>query len=276
MILQFNKIKLTVFLLSFMFVFTSFISPVLAQTNTPSNNFSITTEGAASLGVAQIVELVQKDVKDGSVVSSSKQGVVLSSIPYDPQVLGVVSRDAAIIFTTRDVKNGVPVIPVGRVYLLVSTKDGIIRRGDQITTSIIPGVGVKATKDGYVLGVALEDYTNTNVKQIGKIALNLELHYFNAKPTLAGSLTDIFKFALLPTKDGPAPIFKYIVAAGVVLASIIFGFLSFGRTAAKGVEALGRNPAAGRIIQLGIIFNVTIVITIVVAGLAVAFLILRL
>ena len=169
-----------------------------------------------------------------------------------------------------------PVIPVGRVYLLVSTKDGIIKKGDQITTSIIPGVGVKATKDGYVLGVAMEDYTNTNQKQIGKIALNLELHYFNAKPTLAGSLSDIFKFALLPTKEGPAPIFKYIVAAGVVLASIIFGFLSFGRTAAKGVEALGRNPAASRIIQLGIIFNVIIVIAIVAAGLMVAFLILRL
>ena len=245
-----------------------------ANAQTTSNNFSITTEGAASLGVAQIVELAQKDVKDGSIVSSSKDGVILSNTPYDPQVLGIVARDAAIIFSTSDVNNGVPVIPVGRVYVLVSTKDGIIKKGDEITTSTIPGVGVKATKDGYVLGPALEDYTNT--KQVGKIALNLELHYFNAKPTLAGSLSDIFKFALLPTKEGPAPIFKYIVAALVVLASVIFGFLSFGRTAAKGVEALGRNPAAGRIIQLGIIFNVIIVIAIIIAGLSVAFLILRL
>jgi F0F1-type ATP synthase membrane subunit c/vacuolar-type H+-ATPase subunit K len=272
----FNKIKL--FLILFFVLFLSFapFNNINAQTSTPNNNFSITTEGAASLGVAQIVELVQKNVKDGSIVTSSKQGVILSNIPYDPQVLGVVARDAAIVFSTSDVKNGVPIIPVGRVYLLVSTKDGIIKRGDQITTSTIPGVGVKATKDGYVLGVALEDYTNTNQQQIGKIALNLELHYFNAKPTLAGSLSDIFKFALLPTKEGPAPIFKYIVAAGVVLASIVFGFLSFGRTAAKGVEALGRNPAAGRIIQLGIIFNVIIVIAIIIAGLSVAFLILRL
>lgn len=250
------------------------INKTYAQTPSQQTGFSLTTEGAASLGVAQVVELVDKNVKDGSVVSSSAKGVILSNIPYDPQVLGVVSRDAAIIFSTRDIKNGVPVIPVGRVYVLVSTKNGAIKRGDQITTSLIPGVGVKATKDGYVLGVALEDYTNT--KQVGKIALNLELHYFNAKPTLAGSLSDIFKFALLPTKDGPAPIFKYIVAALVVLASIAFGFLSFGRTAAKGVEALGRNPAAGKIIQIGIIFNVAIVVIIIGAGLSVAFLILRL
>ncbi len=261
-----------VIILAWLFSIKSGVS--FAQSNL--NNFSITTEGAASLGVAQMVELAQPNVKDGSIVSSSTQGVVLSTIPYDPQVLGVVARDAAIIFSTNDVKNGVPVIPVGRVYLLVSTQNGIIKKGDEITTSTIPGVGVKATKDGYVLGVALDDYTDPNPSHIGKIALNLELHYFNAKPTLAGSLTDIFKFAILPTKQGPSPIFKYIVAAGVVLASIIFGFLSFGRTAAKGVEALGRNPAAGKIIQLGIIFNVAIVIAIVLAGLSVAFLILRL
>ena len=267
---------LFLFLLTVNLIFLNSADFAYAQTNATDSNFSITTEGAGSLGVAQVVEIVGKNIKDGSVVSSSKQGVILSNIPYDSQVLGVVSRDAAIVFSTRDINNGIPVIPVGRVYILVSTKDGIIKKGDQITTSTIPGVGVKATKDGYVLGVALEDYTNTNIKQTGKIALNLELHYFNAKPTLAGSLSDIFKFALLPTKDGPAPIFKYIVAAGVVLASIIFGFLSFGRTAAKGVEALGRNPAAGKIIQLGIIFNVVIVIAIVIAGLSVAFLILRL
>jgi F0F1-type ATP synthase membrane subunit c/vacuolar-type H+-ATPase subunit K len=62
----------------------------------------------------------------------------------------------------------------------------------------------------------------------------------------------------------------------VVLGSMILGFLSFGRAAAKGVEALGRNPAASRIIHLGIIFNVAIVVAIALAGLAVAFLILRL
>ena len=102
------------------------------------------------------------------------------------------------------------------------------------------------------------------------------MHYFNAKPTLAGALSDIFKIALLPTKEGPSAIFKYIVAAAVVLGSLVLGFMSFGRTAAKGVEALGRNPAASKIIHLGIIFNVAIVAVIGLIGLTVAFLILRL
>jgi F0F1-type ATP synthase membrane subunit c/vacuolar-type H+-ATPase subunit K len=140
----------------------------------------------------------------------------------------------------------------------------------------MPGVGVKAVKDGYVLGSALEDYNSSDPKRADIIALEFNLHYFNAKPQFPGSLTDILKIALLPTKDGPTPLFKYIVAGIVVVASFVLAFMTFGRTAAKGVEALGRNPAASRIIHLGIIFNVGIVVIIVLAGLTVAFLILRL
>ncbi len=249
---------------------------VFAQTPTAAQNTSTAVEGAATLGVAHIVEVANNNIPDGSILSSSKQGAVLSTIPYDSQVLGIVSRDAAIILDTTGEKNGVPVISVGTVYILVSTQQGSIKKGDTLTTSTIPGVAVKAVKDGYVLGEALEDYTNPNIKQVDKMAVNLELHYFNSKPTLAGTLSDILKLVVLPTQEGPGPIFKYLVAAGVVLASLALGFLSFGRTAAKGVEALGRNPAAGRIIQLGIIFNVTIVVVIVAAGLIIGFLILRL
>jgi F0F1-type ATP synthase membrane subunit c/vacuolar-type H+-ATPase subunit K len=259
------------------FIFLIATTTIFAQTPTGTTSKTTTAvEGAATLGLAHIVEVSQKNIKDGNILSSSKDGPVLSTIPYDSQVIGIVSRDAAIVLNTTGVQNGVPVIPIGTVYVLVSTQQGAIKRGDQLTTSTIPGVAVKAIKDGYVLGEALEDDNNPNPKQVDKIAINLELHYFNAKPTLAGTLSDILKLAFLPTKEGPAPIFKYIVAAGVVLASLTLGFLSFGRTAAKGVEALGRNPAAGKIIQLGIIFNVAIVVVIILAGLIIGFLILRL
>jgi len=272
---MFSQRKILASIICF-FVFLMGAKFTFAQTPSPSASNTSAVEGAATLGVAHIIDINQKDIKDGSIISSSKQGPVLSNIPYDSQVLGVVSRDAAIILDSTGDPNGVPIISVGTIYILVSTQQGTIKKGDQLTTSTIPGIAVKAIKDGYVLGESLEDDTNPNIKQVDKIAVNLELHYFNAKPTLAGTLSDILKLALLPTKDGPAPIFKYIVAAGVVLASIALGFLSFGRTAAKGVEALGRNPAAGKIIQLGIIFNVTIVVVIVAAGLIIGFLILRL
>lgn len=243
-------------------------SPALAQGNG--------LQSPGTLGVGRMIEVIDKNVKDGSVITSTAKGAALSNIPYDPQIIGVVSQDAGILFATGNTDNGVPVVSNGKIYLLVSSRDGAIKRGDLLTTSDVPGVAMKANKDGYVLGTALEDYTNPDTKTPSKIGVELNLHYYNAKPTLLGSLTDILKFALLPTKDSPSPIFKYIVAALVVIASFVLGFLTFGRTAAKGVEALGRNPAASKIIHLGIILNITIVIVIILAGLTVAFLILRL
>lgn len=272
-----NRI-LFVFLLVLLFTFCVLrFSTAFAQTTSPGQQSNTTQQvnGAATLGVAQMVIVKDPNIKDGSILSSTDKGAVLSTTPYDSQVIGVVSRDAGIILTS-DVGGTVPVISNGTVYVLVSTQQGPIKKQDVLATSTIPGVAASAVKSGYVLGYALEDYTEKDPKKIGKIAVNLSLHYYNSKSTFFGTLTDIFKIAILPTKDSPAPIFKYIVAAVVVLGSFALGFVSFGRTAAKGVEALGRNPSASATIHLGIIFNVSIVVIIILAGLTVAFLILRL
>lgn len=53
--------------------------------------------------------------------------------------------------------NGKPVIVglAGRLPVKVSTKNGDIAPGDLITTSDIPGIGMKATDPGRVIGKAL-------------------------------------------------------------------------------------------------------------------------
>lgn len=268
----FLKKILPTFLIGFVLVLIC--SPIAFAQSSTSKDQDV--EGAATLGVARMVETKEKNVKDGSIMSSSPQGAVFSTTPYDSQVLGVVSPDAAMTINTSDSDTSIPVISEGTTYVLVSSQAGPIKKGDSITTSLMPGVGVKAVKSGYVLGTALEDYDNPDPKKVEKIAANFNLHYSNSKPTIAGSLTDVLKAALFPTKDSPTPIFKYVTAAIVVIASFVLGFMSFGRTAAKGIEALGRNPAAGKVIHLGIIFNVGIVVVIVLSGLTVSFLILRL
>ncbi len=264
--------------LLFLFFFKPNIS--FAQTATPTVSITTPTlsssSSAATMGVATFVQVKDVNLKDGTVISSADNGAIATDVSYDSQVLGVIAKDAAILLNSGGSANSLPVISVGNVYVLVSTKDGVIKKGDLLTSSTIPGVAVKAVRSGYVLGTALEGYDNPDPKKIDTIVADLNLHYFNSKPTFPGTLSDLFKFIVLSTKEDPTPIFKDIVAALVVLGSFVLAFLTFGRAAAKGVEALGRNPAASRIIHLGIIFNVTIVGLIIIAGMTVAFLILRL
>lgn len=268
-------------LLGFM-IAAVFVPSVFAQTPASDSAQKVASEtgqvmGEATLGLARLVTINAKNVPDGSVVSSSDGGPILSIQPYDPQVMGVVARDAAIILNSgQNNSSAIPVIDNGQVYIRVANKNGKIKKGDLLTTSTIPGVAVRADKDGYVLGSALEDYAEANPTTVGTIAIDLNLHYFNSKPTMLGTLSDVLKLAILPTKDSPTPIFKYVVAALVVIVSFVLTFMTFGRTAAKGVEALGRNPAASSLIHLGIIFNISISVAITLVGLIVAFLILRL
>lgn len=65
--------------------------------------------------------------------------------------------------------HGKPVIVglSGRVPVKVSTKNGEIRPGDYITTSDIPGVGMKATEAGHVIGKALTSLSGTGQGTIG-------------------------------------------------------------------------------------------------------------
>jgi F0F1-type ATP synthase membrane subunit c/vacuolar-type H+-ATPase subunit K len=251
---------------------------VFAQSSS-SDGSDASVEGVdsgAAIGIAHMIHVKNANVQDGSILSLSQGGAAPSTRPYDSQILGIVARNAGIILSSSNDTQSVPVISDGTTYALVSSQKGNIKKGDIITSSTIPGIGVKADESGYVLGNALEDYASSDPKKTGKIAISLNLHYFNAKPTFSGTLTDILKIALLPTNNSPSAIFKYVVAAIVVLGSFVLGFLTFGRTAAKGVEALGRNPSASAVIHLGIILNVIIVIAIVLAGLTVAFFIIRL
>lgn len=75
---------------------------LVLQTTTPAfaqaTQVSQDVEGDATLGVARMVDLKDTTVKDGSILSASERGTILTDLAYDPQVMGVVSRDAAIIF----------------------------------------------------------------------------------------------------------------------------------------------------------------------------------
>ena len=116
-------------------------------------------------------------LKPGDIVDLDPAGpeksIVKSAGDYDSSVFGVVSTDPGVLLSgisenhgTTDLVNPKPVALNGRVPTNVSTENGSIAIGDYIAASSIPGVGMKATHAGYVIGKALENYSGTGVGSI--------------------------------------------------------------------------------------------------------------
>lgn len=231
-----------------------------------------------SLGIANYLPVQGTNIKDGDLVSFTSKGYFLSKTSYDAFVIGVITTNPAVSLSIENSNSSdnYPVSAAGNVSMNVTSMNGNIKSGDLITSSSISGIGMKATQNGYVVGTATGSYSSADKKAIGKVNVSLNLHYAYSGSKTAGSLKDILNLSLLATYESPSAVFKYVVAGFVIVLSALLGFLSFGRAANTGVEALGRNPLAGKLIELGIFLNVGITIAIIAAGLAIAIFIIRL
>lgn len=95
----------------------------------------------------------------GQIVTSEKGNfkydkIALSKEPYELTIIGVIKPDLK-YENPRLMPN--PVQNEGIAKVLCNRENGIIKKGDLLTSSSTPGVAMKATKPGIVLGVALED-----------------------------------------------------------------------------------------------------------------------
>src|SRR5581483_4842577 len=158
----------------------------------------------------------------------------------------------------------------------VTTTNGDIKAGDDLTSSKIPGVAMRADKNGYVIGTALADYSNPDKGAVGTIRVALNIHPRINVTTGRQNILEMLRSGLSGLGVDPVSALRYVLASGMVLVSFAIGFIYFGRIAKSGVEAIGRNPLAGVRIQASVFLNVSILLGVVVAGLVVAYLILAL
>jgi hypothetical protein len=228
---------------------------------------------SASWGIAISIPIAEK-VNDGDIITVNK-GYTVSSASYDPNVYGVVSLNPGMAFENKDSKN-TPVITSGKVYVRVSTINGNINIGDSVTTSEIKGVGQKVTAQGYVIGTALENYHEKDIKKIDTILIAFNPHFSTNSigGAVRANLLDIIKNAPTAMAVSPVTALRYVVAAIIALLSFVLGFVYFGKVSVNGIEAMGRNPLAGKLIQFSVIMNLLLMIVIIAVGLAIAYLIL--
>ncbi len=149
---------------------------------------SCTGAGSCDADVAEEFDAID-GVKAGDIVvlnNKNYKTVQYSSKPYDQEMIGVVSTKPTIIMGSGNFrKNPIPLALSGVAPVKVCLENGPIKIGDYITSSSTPGVGMKATKAGKVIGVALEDY-GTNLSSPNVLIGDLS----SAKIPASAGMTD--------------------------------------------------------------------------------------
>jgi len=230
-------------------------------------SFALAQESPISLG--KNLEVEDKDAKVGDILAHTPEGIKRATIPYDENLIGVVSENPILVFG-QETTSTLSVIFLGQAKVRVSNVNGEIKKGDYITSSNIPGVGQKATQSGFVVGKSLEDF---NEKE-GMILAEINIGYANISPSkisFADLLYQILKQFQIGAKENFPEVLKYLFAIFLAGGSFFTGFFSFVRTLQKGVEAMGRNPLAKSSIRTTMIINLLGILILTAAGLVVAF-----
>lgn len=236
---------------------------------------SVSAADTTSSGVAVSVDIPGiENIRDGMIICSSSDGYKLCDSEYDVATFGVYSSAPAVVLENTTLLNGKSVVSSGKTYVLVTNINGPIKYGDFVTTSSLAGIGQRADKSGNVLGVALEDFENTEPGATGRIMMSIGIRPAIVATSARGNLVESLRQGLLAPTLTPLASLRYLLAMMVAMASFILGFIYFGRVAKSGVEAVGRNPMAGRMIQFNVAINLFLTAFIMGGGLLVAYFIL--
>lgn len=247
----------------------------------------------AQLEVAETFD-VPPGSSDGDILSYSEKGIVLSSKENDEKIFGIIETEPLVAYRRQD-NTGMPVVRSGTVDVNVTTINGPIKTGDLVTSSVVPGKGEKSNISGYIVGVAMEPFSEGDGEEIdynppagtgqarkvrsGKINVALKIEY--SEITTARStnrLFDAINAAFFRNVQDPerfVNIVRYLLAGLAVVISFIISFFTLARSIPKGIEALGRNPLAKNTIQLGIILNIVFTVGIALVGIVAAIILLR-
>ncbi|MEK7173517.1 MAG: hypothetical protein AAB710_00355 [Patescibacteria group bacterium] len=221
---------------------------------------SVETTGTDFKGtIGMPIRIEGANIKMGDIISLVDGKYALSSEAFDPSVAGVVVNNPTLVVGRLQDSQSYVIVSSGITLVRVSTFNGPIAAGDYITTSTIPGIGAKADEFGIIIGTALEDYAEPNAERVASIAVNLDIGTY-------GLLTNL--------TSNPRVAFRYVLAFVIAAASVIAGFVYFGKVARTGVESLGRNPLAARLIYVSVFFHLFLTIGIMAIGILIAYIII--
>ncbi len=283
--LKINKKILNIFF-SFL-VLTPLLLTMGSLTMAQSPQATPVVQNTTGLDVTNVFQVTDKAIENGDIVRNADKGITRSSIEYDDKIFGIYQQNPLIVFKNVD-GTGLPIARNGTALLNVSTLNGTIKKGDLITSSPIAGKGQKATRSGYVVGQALEDFEGkegqkTSVEgksaTLGQIQVALRIEFAEIdKAKNANRLFQYLDAALFSSVRNPEQFIRMIRYTGsvfVLVSTAIFAYLVFAKTVTNSIQAIGRNPLAKKSIQAAIILNIIFSSVVIILGIIASFVILR-
>jgi hypothetical protein len=132
----------------------------------------------------------------GDIVMSAGGETITRGVSTSSQhVIGIVSTKPGIILGLDEhtpLSGEYPVALAGRVPVNVSLVGGAIKKGDRITLSRVPGIGMKANATSSVtVGIALDDWSGDasilDTAQTGKVLAFVSLAYTDLNKHISGT-----------------------------------------------------------------------------------------
>ena len=170
--------------------------------------------------------------------------VALSPVEYDQRLMGVISTDPGILLGRSTSESDIKVALSGRVPAKVSTQNGPIQKGDPLTSSSIPGVAMKATRAGRIVGFALENFNNPDPTAVGNVLVFINPTwndpgvFISDKGNLALSGNDLEGFDVLNNEELVEKVGAY---SDLIVANLEVGAINVQSLSAQSMDALSVN-----------------------------------
>jgi len=221
-----------------------------------------------------------------SLRENSSDEVTAATNENVENLLGVVvSANSSSISITSSVTNQIQVATSGTMDVLVSDINGEIARGDYITASPIAGIGMKATDNARIIGVAqgtlqrpvVQSIKNSDGSErevsIGQVPVlvNVSSYFKQPERTIIPAAIQNLANSFAGREVSPLPI---ILSAAIFLVSLIIVVIIVYSMIRNGIISVGRNPLSQSAVYRNVIQMSGLVLAILAAAFVAIYLIL--
>lgn len=225
----------------------------------------------------------------GSIVSlkqnTSDEVIAASNNSVDNLFGVVINANNALLSLSNEQKNQVQVATSGIVQVLVSDINGQIAQGDHITASPINGVGMRATDNVRIVGIAQgnlsggskETYKDSAGKEqstiIGQVPVLVNVAYYFKEPskTIIPSAIQNIADAFAGKQVSTLPIIVsaiIFIVMMIIVVSIVYSMIR------SSLISVGRNPMSQSAIYRDLVQLSALVLGILAVGIIAIYLIL--